>query len=247
MSGHSKWATIRRKKEKLDSARGREFSKLIKEITVAARMGGGDETGNPRLRTAVMIAKGANMPATNIERAIQKGTGELEGVTYEEITYEAYGPGGTALLIECVTDNRNRTVGEVRHMLTKNGGNMGETGSVNWMFSRLGSITVASENVDEDELMMTALEAGAEDVKLEEDEFQILTPIDSLENVRSAIEEGGYKISSAELAMLPQNFIKVEGSNAKQLVRLMEALDDHDDIQKVWSNFDLDFELLEDE
>ncbi len=247
MSGHSKWATIKRKKEKLDSARGKEFSKLIKEITVAARMGGGDETGNPRLRTAIAIAKSANMPSSNIERAIKKGTGELPGVTYEEISYEAYGPGGTALLIETMTDNKNRTAGEIRHMLTKSNGNMGETGSVNWMFTRHGSIMISSEGIDEDELMMSALEAGADDVTLEDDMFHVISSPEILEEVRTAIDGIGIEIESAEIEMLPQTYIKVEGSQAKQLIRLIEALDEHDDVQKVWSNFDIDEELLESE
>lgn len=244
MSGHSKWATIKRKKEKTDAARGRTFSKLIKEITIAARIGGAE---NPRLRTAIDAAKAANMPANNIDRAIKKGTGELPGVTYEEITYEAYGPGGTALLIEILTDNKNRTIGEVRHMLTKNGGNMGESGSVAWMFERKGIISIASEGVDEDNLMMQALEGGAEDVQLEDETFQITTPPEELDAVRDALAAAEYTIESAEIELVPQTYIKVEGTQARQIIRIMEALDDHDDVQRVWSNFDIDEDMLEEE
>jgi len=245
MSGHSKWATIRRKKERTDSARGRAFSKLIKEITLAARTGGGDPDGNPRLRTAIETAKAANMPANNIERAIKKGTGELEGVNYEEITYEAYGPGGTALLIEVVTDNRNRTLSEIRHLLTKNGGNMGETGSVGWMFNRQGLITVPASGVNEDDLIMVGLEAGADDVREEDDTFQISSPPDLLEDIRSALSDAGYRIDSAEAAQVPQTYVSVEGTQARQLLRLIDSLDEHDDVQQVWSNFDIPEEILE--
>ncbi len=245
MSGHSKWATIRRKKEKLDSARGKIFSKLIKEITIAARQGGGDEAANPRLRVAVATAKAANMPAVNIERAIKKGTGELPGTTYEEAIYEAYGPKGTALLIEVTTDNRNRCVSEIRHIINKHGGNMAEAGAVSWMFSRMGLILVGSEGVDEDSLLMEALEAGAEDVKLEDEMFSILTAPEALEKVREGLEGAGFEIESAELALVPQTYIPLEGNQARQVLRLMEALEDHDDVQKVWSNFDIDSELIE--
>ncbi len=247
MSGHSKWATIRRKKEKLDSARGKMFSSLIKEITIAARTDGGDQIGNPRLRTAIENAKAANMPASNIERAIKKGTGDLPGVTYEEITYEAYGPGGTALLIEVFTDNRNRTINEIRHILGKNGGNMGEAGSVGWMFNRQALITIPAEGVDEDELLMAGLDAGADDIKLEEDYFQICAPPEKLEDIRSAIIEAGFRVESGEVAKVPQTEVPVDGTQAKQSLRLMEALEDHDDVQKVWSNFDIPEEMLEDE
>jgi len=244
MSGHSKWATIKRDKEKTDSARGRTFSKLIKEITIAARMGGGDVTGNPRLRTAVAAAKQANMPAMNVERAIKKGTGELEGVNYEEIVYEAYGPGGTALLIEVTTDNRNRAVSEIRHMLQKHGGNMGESGSVAWMFNRRGVISIPSSAVDEDTLMMAALDAGAEDVKLEGDAFQVLTTPDMLETVRGVLAGSGLSIESAEIAQLPQTYVPVDSGVARQVIKLMEVLDEQDDVQQVWSNFDIPDELM---
>jgi len=247
MSGHSKWATIRRKKEKLDSARGRTFSKLIKEITIAARMGGGDPNGNPRLRSAIDAAKAANMPAGNIDRAVQKGTGELEGVNYEEVTYEAYGPGGSALLIDVTTDNRNRCVSEIRHMISKNGGNMGEAGSVNWMFQRKGQIGVPAAGVDEDALMMAALDAGADDVRLDESYFQIVTEPDSLEQVRKALLTAGFKVESAEVVKLPQTFVPLNPGQAKQLLRIMEVLDEHDDVQNVWSNCDLPEEVLAEE
>ncbi len=247
MSGHSKWATIKRKKEKTDSARGRTFSKLIKEITIASRMSGGDETGNPRLRAAVLAAKAANMPAANVDRAIKKGTGELPGVSYEEITYEAYGPGGTAFLISCLTDNRNRVVSEIRHIIGKCGGNMAESGAVGWMFTRLGQITIPAEGVDEDELMMQALEAGADDVGKDEESFMVTTQPENLEEVRQALENAGVEIETYEVAMVPQTLVPVEGTQAKQVVRLMDALDDHDDVTQFWTNVDLNEEELEDE
>ncbi|MDP8238114.1 MAG: YebC/PmpR family DNA-binding transcriptional regulator [Candidatus Hatepunaea meridiana] len=246
MSGHSKWATIKRKKEKLDSARGKIFSTLIKEITIAARMGGGDLSGNPRLRAAVETAKSANMPSANIDRAIKKGTGELPGVSYEEVNYEAYGPGGTALLIEILTDNKNRTIGEIRHMLTKNGGNLGETGSVGWMFDRKGLITIPANEVDEDELMMTALDAGADDIENEDDYFQVTSSPELLEEIKTELEKEGYKIDTCEAAMIPQTYVPVEGTQARQILRLMDALADHEDVQKVWSNFDIPEDILED-
>ncbi len=247
MSGHSKWATIKRKKEKTDAARGKTFSKLIKEITIAARMGGGDEGSNPRLRTALLTAKAANMPATNIEKAIKKGTGELPGVNYEEITYEAYGPGGTAFLLEVLTDNKNRAISEIRHLVGKNGGNMAETGAVGWMFSRFGQITLPSEGVDEDELMMAVLDAGADDLKEEDSYFIITSPPEALEKVRASLEENGFTLESSEVVMLPQTFVHVEGSKGKQVIRLMDFLDDHDDIQKFWTNADIDDSLYEEE
>ncbi len=247
MSGHSKWATIRRKKEKLDSARGKTFSKLIKEITIAARMGGGDETANPRLRVAVGTAKAANMPANNIERAIKKGTGELPGVSYEEVTYEAYGPAGIALLIEITTDNKNRCISEIRHIVSKNGGNMAEAGAVNWMFNRVGQIFIPAEGADEDTLLMEALDAGAEDIKQDEDYFTVTTKPENIEEVREKLEAASFEIESAEIAMVPQTYVPVEGNQVKQVLRLMESLEDHDDVQKVWSNFDIDDELIGDE
>ncbi len=244
MSGHSKWATIRRDKEKNDSARGATFSKLIKEITVAARMGGGDISSNPRLRTAISAAKAANMPSTNVDRAIKKGTGELEGVNYDEITYEAYGPGGTAILIEAVTDNRNRTVGEIRHMISKNNGNLGETGSVAYMFQRRGVISVLATGIDEDSIMLASLDAGAEDVRLEGESYIVTTPSDQLENVRTVLTTAGMTVESAEIQMIPKNLIPVDANGARANIKLMETLEDHDDVQHVWSNFDIPDELM---
>jgi len=244
MSGHSKWATIRRKKEKIDAARGRSFSKVIKELTIAARMGGGDQEGNPRLRQAIDAAKAANMPAGNIERAILKGTGDLEGVNYEEVTYEIYGPGGTALLIDVTTDNRNRCVSEIRYIVSRNNGNMGESGSVNWMFQRKGIIHVPL-SADEDSLMLTALDAGADDIRAEDDLFQITTPPDQLEGVRSSLLKAGFAVESATVAKIPQTYIPLGGSHARQVLRLMDALDEHDDVQQVWCNCDIAAEILE--
>jgi len=247
MSGHSKWATIKRKKEKTDAARGKTFSKLIKEITIAARMGGGDEGSNPRLRTAVLTAKGSNMPASNIERAIKKGTGELPGVNYEEVTYEAYGPGGTAFLLEVLTDSRNRAISEIRHLVGKNNGNMAENGAVSWMFSRVGQIAIPVAGNDEDEVMMAALEAGADDVKHEDDYFIVTTPPDMFEDVRTGITGEGIEVETAEVAMVPQTEVRVEGSQGKQVIRLIDLLEDHDDIQQVWTNADIDESLYEEE
>jgi len=245
MSGHSKWATIRRKKEKIDSARGRTFSKMIKEISIAARMGGGDEEGNPRLRSAVLAAKAANMPAANIDRAIKKGIGALPGVTYENITYEAYGPGGTAVLIDVMTDNRNRTVGEIRHMLTKNGGNMGESGSVAWMFTRRGQIMISAEGLDEDEITMSALDAGAEDVIIDDDIVQVMTTPDMVDKVRLALEAQSIKIEESSVTMIPQTLVPVEGTQARQLMRLLDGLDEHDDVQEFWTNSDINEDSIE--
>jgi YebC/PmpR family DNA-binding regulatory protein len=244
MSGHSKWATIRRKKEKTDAARGKVFTKLIKELTIAARVGGGDETGNPRLRSAVLAAKAANMPAANIERAIKKGTGELPGVVYEEIVYEGYGPGGSALLIQVLTDNRNRTVSEIRHLLTKRGGSLGAAGSVNWMFERRGLITVALGQASEDRLLELLLDLGVEDIRQEEDAFEIVCDPEVLEKAKAALEQARIPMLSAEIGMIPQSTTKVEGSQAESLLKLMEDLDDHDDVQKVYSNFDIDVEIM---
>ncbi len=245
MSGHSKWASIKHKKGKLDAQRGKIFTKLIREITVAARAGGGDPNKNPRLRTAIAAGKAANMPADNIKKAIQKGTGELPGVTYEEATYEAYGPGGVALLIQVLTDNKNRSVAEIRHILSKQNGNMGEAGCVNWMFAKQGFIQVEAEGVDEDTMMMVALDAGATDVKNEGTSFDIYAEPGDLEAVRGAVEESGVTIASAELAMIPQNTVKLDEKQAGQMLRLMEALEDHDDVQKVYANFDIDDELID--
>jgi len=246
MSGHSKWHSIKHKKAAIDSKRGRAFTKLIKEMTIAARIGGGDPDGNPRLRTAIMAAKAVNMPVDNIKRAIMKGTGELEGGQLEEITYEGYGPGGVALLVDVVTDNRNRTVGEIRHVFSKNGGNMGEAGSVGWMFHKKGYIAVDASKADEETLMTLALDAGADDFKSEGGVHEIYTPVDSFESVLNAVKAKGIEPESAEISMIPQNTIKVEGKAAQQVVKLFEALADHDDVQHVYGNFDIeDSELAE--
>ncbi|MEJ2636402.1 MAG: YebC/PmpR family DNA-binding transcriptional regulator [Calditrichia bacterium] len=245
MSGHSKWANIRFRKERQDAARGKVFTKLIKEITIAARMGGGDLESNPRLRTAVQNAKGANMPTKNIENAILKGTGELPGVVYEEIAFEGYGPGGVAMYINATTDNRNRTVSEIRHLLSKYGGNLGETGSVSWVFEKKGLIRVPRENYDEEELMLMAIEAGADDLKVEDQFYEIYTQFEDLYKVRSAMEETGIEVENSEIAMIPQNNIKLEGKQAEQMLKLMNALEDNDDVQDVFANFDIDEEIME--
>lgn len=245
MSGHSKWHTIKHKKSAADARRGRLFTRLIKEITVAARQGGGDVDSNPRLRTVVLKAQAANMPAENIRRAIRRGTGEEEGVNYEEFVYEGYGPGGAALLISTVTDNRNRTVGELRHLLTKYGGNLGETNSVAWMFDKKGYIVVAKEKADEDTLMAVALEAGADDLREDGDNWEVLCAPDRFQAVLDAIKGAGIEPESAEVSMLPQNYVKLEGKTAAQMLKLMEVLDDHDDVQNVWSNFDIEEKEIE--
>ncbi len=244
MSGHSKWATIRRKKEKMDAARGKTFTKLIKEISVAARFGGGDESANPRLRTAIAAAKAANMPAANIERAIKKGTGELPGTVYEEVVYEGYGPGGAALLIQTLTDNRNRTVSEIRHLLNKHGGSMGETGSVNWMFERRGVVTVSADNATEDDLLELLLDQSVDDIRQEDDAFEVICPPEELEGVKKVLEESGIQPLSAQISMVPQSTVRIEGQQAVSLLKLMTALDDHDDVQNVYSNFDIDDDIL---
>ena len=244
MSGHSKWSTIKRKKAKTDSERGKVFTKVIKEITVAARTGGGDENTNPALRQAVASAKAVNMPAANVERAIQKGTGELPGVVYEEILYEGYGPGGTALLIEVLTDNKNRTVAEIRHILTKHNGNLGESGCVAWIFDKVGLITVKSDNISEDDLMEIVLEAGADDIRLDGDLYEIVTQPASYEEVKNALAEQQIETDSAELTKHPKNTVKVEGKEAEQVLRMMDLLEDHDDVNNVYSNFDIDEDFL---
>ena len=243
MSGHSKWATIKRKKGKTDAARGKLFTKLIREITVAAREGGGDEGSNPRLRTAILAAKAENMPAANMERAIKKGTGELPGESYESIIYEGYGAGGAAIMIEALSDNKNRTVAEMRHLFSKYNGNLAENGSVSWMFSQKGYITV-DKSVPEDDLMLVVLEAGAEDISGEEDVWEIITALPDFERVKKALEEGGIRYNQAELVRKPQNTLKVEGKIAEQVLNLMNALEDHDDVQKVFSNFDIEAKEL---
>ena len=246
MSGHSKWHSIKHKKGALDAKRGKMFTKLIKEITIAARIGGGDADGNARLRKAVSDAKGLNMPADNIKRAIMKGTGELEGGQLEEITYEGYGPGGVALLVDVVTDNRNRTVGEIRHVFSKNGGNMGEAGSVGWMFSKKGYIAIESSRGDEETIMTLAIDAGADDFRSEGDAYEIYTTVESFESVLNAIKAKGIEPLSAEVSMIPTNTVKVEGKSAQQVIKLYEALDEHEDVQHVHGNFDIaDSELAE--
>ncbi len=247
MSGHNKWSTIKRKKGALDAVRGRLFGRLVKEITIAARNGGGNPDGNPRLRTAIAAAKGASMPANNIERAIKKGTGELDdGTTFEELVYEGYGPAGVAIIVDVVTDNKNRTLPEIRHVFTKNGGRMAESGSVAWQFSTRGVITIERDKTDEDTLLALALEAGAEDVKSEEDaDFEVYTEPASFEDVRAAIEKAGIEMASAEVRKVPQNTVALEGKDAEVCMKLMDALEDHDDVQKVAANFDISDEVME--
>jgi YebC/PmpR family DNA-binding regulatory protein len=240
MSGHSKWHSIKHKKGAIDAKRGRMFTKVIKEITIAARIGGGDAEGNPRLRKAVADAKELNMPADNIKRAIMKGTGELEGGQLEELTYEGYGPSGVAMIVEVVTDNRNRTVSEIRHVFSKNGGNMGEAGSVSWMFNKKGYIAVEKSKADEDALMTLAIDAGADDFASDESNYEIYTSPESFDAVLTAVKKKGIEPMSAEVSMIPQNYVKVEGKAAQQVVKLMEALDEHDDVQHVYANFDIE-------
>ncbi len=244
MSGHSKWASIKHKKAKVDAQRGRAFTKLIREITVAARVGGGDLAGNPRLRTAVLAAKAVNMPADNIDRAIKKGTGELEGVTYEEITYEGYGPGGVAVLVEVMTDNKNRTVGEIRKVFSRHGGNMGESGCVNFLFEKKGHIVVDAAKVDEDKLMSVALDVGAEDMQREEGVFAVTTTPREFEKVRDAVVKAGIQPLSAEISKLPKTTVKLAGKQAEQMLKLMEEMEEHDDVQHVYANFDIPEEIM---
>jgi YebC/PmpR family DNA-binding regulatory protein len=240
MSGHSKWATIKHKKGAADAKRGRVFTKLIKEITMAARLGGGDAGGNPRLRKAIDDAKAVNMPAENIKRAIQRGTGELPGVSYEEITFEGYGPGGAAVLIEAMTDNKNRTLPEVRTIFSKNGGNLGESGSVRFLFQKKGYITIEKEKATEDQVMEAAIEAGAEDARLSGDLHEILCAPEALADVKAKLEEKGLPLAAAEIEMIPTTEVALDQRKAEQMVRLMEALEDHDDVQHVWANFDFE-------
>jgi YebC/PmpR family DNA-binding regulatory protein len=244
MSGHSKWATIKRKKGALDAARGRMFTKAIKEITIAARVGGGDPAGNPRLRTAIQAAKAVNMPADNIERAIKKGTGQLEGVNYEEILYEAYAPHGVALMIESTTDNRNRTTGELRHILTKVGGNLAEPGAVGWNFAQKGVITVDASRIDEDTVMTEALEAGAEDVRNEGDFYEVITSLGDFHTVNEALQAKGIAVDSASLQRLPNTTVALGEKEASTVLKVMEALEEHDDVQKVFANFDISDEIM---
>ena len=244
MSGHSKWSSIKHKKAATDAKRGKIFTKLIKEITVAARMGGGDIDANPRLRTAIQAAKSENMPKDNIERAVKKGTGELEGVNYEESIYEGYGPGGAAVLIESLTDNKNRAVADIRHIFSKNNGNLGENGCVAWMFDKKGYIVVESINVDEDTLMEVALEAGAEDVREDDSNYEVISAIEDFETVKSAVDAASIPHIAAEITMLPQSTTNLTGKEAEQMVRLMEMLEDCDDVQKVYTNADIPEEII---
>ena len=244
MSGHSKWATIKHKKAAVDARRGKAFTKLIRELTSAARMGGGDPDSNPRLRTAVAAAKTANMPSDTIQRAIKKGTGELPGEIYEEIIYEGYGAGGVAVLVDVLTDNKNRTVAEIRHLFAKHGGNLGETGCVAWMFARKGFITLNANQVDEDTLLELVLEAGGDDIKTEADAYEIVTAPEAFEDVRNTLEQKGLTLDVAEVTMMPQNTVPVEGKQAEQVLRLMEALDDQDDVRKAHANFDISDEVM---
>ena len=239
MSGHSKWSTIKHKKALVDARRGKAFTKVIRELTSAAKAGGGSPDTNPRLRTAIAAAKSANMPGDTITRAIKKGTGELPGEVYEEVTYEGYGAGGVAVLVDVLTDNRNRTVAEIRHLFAKNGGNLGENGCVAWMFGRTGLITVDVNQIDEDALFELVLEAGGDDVKIADDVYEIRTAPEVFEDVRVALEQHGLTLGLAEITMLPQNTVPIEGKQAEQVVRLMEALDDHDDVRKAYANFDI--------
>lgn len=246
MAGHSKWSTIKRKKGANDAKRGKIFTKLIREITIAAKTGGGDPEGNPRLRSAITAAKGENMPKDNIDRAIKKGTGDLGGAVYEEIMYEGYGPGGVAVLVETMTDNKNRTVADIRHFFAKSGGNLGEFGCVAWMFDRKGTLTVDKDAASEDELMDAALEAGAEDVVEEEESFQVITSPETFNDVVEYLEKAAVSFTGAELAMIPKNTVEViEEQVAKSLLRLLESLEDHDDVQKVHANFDISDDLME--
>lgn len=244
MAGHSKWAQIKRKKAVTDAKRGALFTKLIKEITVAARQGGGDPDGNARLRTAIDTAKAANMPNDNIERAVKKGTGELEGVSYEEATYEGYGPGGAAIMIQVTTDNLNRTVAAVRHAFTKNGGNLGEPNSVAWLFDKWGQLWIDAGRYPEDTVLEAALEAGAEDMRTEGDQHIITTQPTELHAVRDALVAQGIEVARAEIALMPRTTARIEGKDAERLLRLMDALEDHEDVSQVFSNFDIDAETL---
>ncbi|MEO7144179.1 MAG: YebC/PmpR family DNA-binding transcriptional regulator [Bryobacteraceae bacterium] len=239
MSGHSKWATIKHKKAALDSKRGKVFTRVIKEISIAAR-GGGDPDMNPRLRTAIVAAKAVSMPAENIKRAIMRGTGELEGTQIEEAMFEGYGPGGAAVLVNVATDNRNRTVSDIRHMFSKNGGNLGEQGSVSWMFERKSQILIDGDKAGEDQLMAIVLDAGADDLRSDGSNWDVLSPPEAHEAVVAALEKAGIPTTSAEVGMIPKNLVKVEGKNAAAMLRLTEALEEHEDVQNVYSNFDID-------
>ena len=245
MSGHSKWHSIKHKKGAVDAKRGKIFTKLIKEITVATRMGGKDPDANARLRAAIAAAKAENMPKENIERGIKKGTGELEGTSYEEVTYEGYGPGGAAVLIDVLTDNKNRAVAEVRHLFERHGGSLGEAGCVAWMFSQQGLIVLPKDETDEERLFELALEAGAEDIQESEQEFEVTTEPSSFEQVKTALKEAGFNWNLAEITMIPKSTVKVEGKNAQQMLTLMEYLEDNDDVNHVYANFDISDEVME--
>ncbi len=245
MSGHSKWASIKHKKGAADAKRGKIFSRLNKEITVAARLGGGDPSGNPRLRAAIQAAKAENMPKDNIERAIKKGTGELEGASYEECSYEAYGPGGVAIMLDCLTDNRNRTVADVKHIFERHGGNLGEPGCVSWIFEKKGLIVFERDSVEEERLLDLALEAGAEDIKEGGTQFEILTDPSDFESVKKAFDDQGLGYTLAEVSMIPQNTVRLEGRDAERMLNLMETLEENDDISHVYANFDIPDEVME--
>jgi len=244
MSGHSKWHSIKYKKAAQDAKKGKIFTKIIRELAVAARTGGDDPDANPRLRKAISEAKAVNMPADNIKRAIMKGTGQLEGTTYEEVAYEGYGPGGVAIYVEALTDNKNRTVSELRHIFSRNGGNIGESGCVAWMFKRKGYIVVEKSKAPEEKLFEVILEAGAEDLKEDGDNFEIFTPTEEYEAVVESLKKNNIETSVSNLGYVPQNYVKLEGKQAQQLLRLMEELEDHDDVQNVWANFDVDEEEI---
>lgn len=245
MSGHSKWASIKHKKGALDAKRGKIFTKLIKEISVAARLGGGDPTGNARLRQAIAAAKAENMPKDNIERAIKKGTGELEGMSYEEVSYEAYGPGGVAVLIDCLTDNKNRTVADLKHIFDRHGGSLGAPGCVSWIFEKKGVITFDKGKAEEEKLLEVALDSGAEDVRQADNQFEVVMNPTDFEKVRKAFDTSGLKYSLAEITMIPQKFVRLDGKKAEQMLNLMEALEDNEDISHIYANFDIPDEVME--
>ena len=245
MAGHSKWANIKHRKAAVDAKRGKIFTKLIRELTVAAKEGGSDPESNPRLRTAVATAKGANMPNDTIERAIKRGTGDIEGIVYNEIFYEGYGPGGSAVYVKTLTDNRNRTVSEIRRIFTKHGGGLGENGCVAWMFDLKGRIAFVGDSVDEDALFDLVIDAGADDVRTEDSEIVVITPTENYETVKRTVSDAGIQYESAEVTMIPQTSVRIEGRDAEHMIRLMEALEDSDDVQNVYANFDIDEQLLE--
>ncbi len=244
MSGHNKWSTIKHKKGAADAKRGKLFSKLIKEITVAARQGGGDPEGNPRLRTAIQGARAANMPKDNIDKAIKRGTGEIAGASYDEVAYEGYGPGGVAVLLEVLTDNKNRTVAEVRKIFDKYGGSLGESGCVSWLFDKKGVIEITGDSLDEDEVMEVALESGAQDVRLEGAIFELITEPSDFETVKASVEEREWPIQLAQISMIPQTTVKLDGKKAEQMLKMMDALDDNDDVQNIHANFDISEEQM---